>query len=225
VLNRDQQAIAEPALAPSPRTTPPRHRLVAAALAALAILQLAACGGPRRFVWVEEMPRSLPAEKGEYVIGPGDLLSIRVHGQDSITSTVRVRDDGRISLPLVADPVAAGVSPSTLAELLEAQLKTYVNRPVVTVSLEERRPTEVSVLGQVTLPGVYRVAFGGGVLKALALAGGLTARADRDAVYVIRVPEHGGPPERIRFRYASLLQSEGPSSTFQLKDSDVVLVE
>ena len=236
MLIRYRQALAAPvraavaaavaaAAADTRRPSARRRRAPAALLAALALLGVAACAAPRRFAWVEELPPAAAAEPAEYVIGPGDLLSIRVHGQDAITSTVRVREDGRISLALVADPMAAGLTPATLADLLESQLKTYVNKPVVTVALEARRPNEVSVLGHVVTPGVYQFAHGTGLLGALAQARGLTPRADRDAIYVLRAGEAGGKPERIRFRYASLLQSEGPASAFQLRDSDVILVE
>src|SRR5256885_2432906 len=84
----------------------------------------------------------------------------------------RVRQDGKVSVPLVHDVQAAGLSPSMLAEQIQTRLKEYLNVPRVTVAVEEIRPLTVPVVGEVSHPGQYNLDKGGGVIEALAAAGG-----------------------------------------------------
>ncbi len=201
-----------------------------ARLAALsAAVLLAGCAKERPFLWVNSI--SLPAEPdpADYRIAKGDVLSVRVWNQESMSaSKVRVRDDGNISIPFLQDVEVAGMTPSELASRIGVKLKAYVVNPVVTVVVEDRRPLRVSVLGEVTRAGVYDLERDGGVLHALAAAGGLTPFARRDRIYVLR---HGywadGSPEpaRIRFRWVDLAGGAGNASAFRLRSGDVVLVE
>jgi polysaccharide export outer membrane protein len=192
---------------------------------ALAALAMGGCKTAAPYVWVDSLPaQAEPADK-EYVIQVGDQLSVRVWGQDSMSARSRVRPDGRISLPFLDDVEAAGVTPSALGKRIQARLKEFVVSPVVTVSLEDLRPVAVSVLGEVTRPGQFQLDQGAGVLHALAAAGGMTAFADKDSIYVIRTRKGAGDPERIRFTYASLTGAQGRAATFRLQGGDVVVVE
>jgi polysaccharide export outer membrane protein len=192
---------------------------------ALAVLALGGCKTSSPYVWVDSLPaQTEPAEK-EYVIQVGDQLSVRVWGQDSMSARSRVRPDGRISLPFLDDVEAAGVTPSALGKRIQARLKEFVVSPVVTVSLEDLRPVAVSVLGEVARPGQFPLDQGAGVLHALAAAGGMTAFADKDSIYVIRTRKGAGDPERIRFTYPSLAGAQGRAATFRLQGGDVIVVE
>jgi polysaccharide export outer membrane protein len=183
------------------------------------------CASVGEFVWVDDSIPGRVRSDVDVVLAPGDLLGIRVSGQDGLSTRALVRADGKISLPLVNDQLAAGITPATLANLLNAQFKTFINNPAVTVVLEERHAEWVSLVGAVTTPGTYQLTRDAGVLQALALAGGLTPFAHRDRIFVLR-PEGGGrPPLRIRFRYRSLLDAEPRSISFDLRDGDVVVVE
>jgi polysaccharide export outer membrane protein len=198
-----------------------RASLLALTLAAGAAM--AACGPRGRFVPAARY--AAPAADPEYRIMPGDVLGVRILNQDSMSNGhVRVRDDGKISLALVQDVEAAGLTPSELGQRLQTMMKAYVLSPSVTVTVEESRPLQVSVLGQVARPGQYEVARGSGLLAAIAAAGGLTEFANRDGLFVLR--DEGGankPPIRIRFRYGDLTRAEAP--TFRLRSGDVVVAE
>ncbi len=183
------------------------------------------CASVGPFVWVEDSTPGRHRSDVDVVIAPGDLLGVRISGQEGLSTRALVRADGRISLPLVNDQLAAGIAPATLGLLLNAQFKAFINNPVVTVVLEERHAEWVSVVGAVSTPGTYQLTRDAGVLQAIALGGGLTPFAHRDRIFVLRREGDGRPPLRIRFRYRSLVEAEPRSTSFDLRDGDVVVVE
>jgi polysaccharide biosynthesis/export protein len=189
------------------------------------LLSLSACYQPGRFVWVDDY-REPPSPSDEsYLIRKGDVLSVNVWNQREISSRLRVRDDGRISLPLINDVDAAGQTPAALSRAVELRLKDLVANPVVTVMVDEPQPVKISVLGEVRNPGKKLLEPGSGVLQALSEAGGFTDYARDDALYVLR-KEPGYPaPVRIRFTWAALSHNEGNGPAFRLKTGDVVVVE
>lgn len=206
-------------------TAPARLAATAFAVAAL----LAGCAKERPFLWVGAIPLPKEPDSREYRIAAGDVLSVRVWNQESMSAAnVRVRDDGNISIPFLQDVEVAGMTPTELASRIAVKLKAYVVNPVVTVVVEERRPLRVSVLGEVARAGVYDLDRGGGVLHALAAAGGLTPFAHRDRIYVLRHGywADGSPdPARIRFRWEELAGGAGNAAAFRLRSGDVVVVE
>ncbi len=183
------------------------------------------CKTTGEYVWVDSLPPPPPTVEREYVIQAGDTLSVRVWGQDNLSTRTRVRPDGKISLPYVAEVPAAGSTPAALSKKIQASMKDLLVNPVVTVSLEEPRPLQVSVLGEVARPGAFVLDQNPGVLQALAMAGGMTPFASKDAIMVIRQRPEGGAPLRIRFTYDALTQSKGRAATFRLQAGDVVVVE
>jgi len=190
---------------------------------AVLLLTFAGCAsttGP--FVWANDYQEPpLPAQSG-YVIQPGDVLQIRVFNQPDMSARAKVREDGKVSVPFLNDVVAAGSTPTALAQQLQVRLKEFINAPVVTISLEEPAPFSVAVMGEVTHPGVYPVPSTAGVMQALAAAGGFTTYASRDKIFVVReVPTRA----RIRFTYEDLGQAQGKAATFRLRPGDTVLVE
>lgn len=201
---------------------PPGTSLLAAALALAS-----GCSHVGDYVWADYIAEPANPADAEYVIAPGDVLGVRVFNQEGMSGRARVRSDGKISLPFVNDVEAAGQTPTGLARRLQARLKEFINNPVVTVSLEEAGPIQVSVLGEVAHPGVFPVQTGANVLQALAAAGGLTPFADRDRIFVLRKTPAGSkaPVVRVRFTYEKLAHAEGRSASFRLRDGDVVVVE
>jgi polysaccharide export outer membrane protein len=200
---------------------------VAAVLAAVAA---AGCGHRRdTFMWVDAVPKSMSAPRSQYQIAPGDVIGVRVFNQEANSvDRIRVRDDGKISLPFLNDVDAAGAEPSELARRIEVKLKAFLTSPVVTVVVHDRRPLRISVVGKVVRPGVYDVEWGSGVIHGLAAAGGLTPFADDDGVFVLRSgywADGHVEPARIRFRYRDLQSGKAPASIFLLRPGDVIVVE
>ncbi len=170
------------------------------------------------FIWVDRFPE--PAIEGAYAIAVGDTLSVRVYNQEGMSAKAKVRSDGMISLPFLNDVEAAGDTPAILAQRIQARLKDFLANPVVTVALDEARPLEVSVVGEVLRPGLYRLEPGAGVLTALAAASGFSDFADRERIFVVR-----NGTTRVRFTYAALTQALEAAGRFKLRPGDVVIVE
>ncbi len=204
-----------------------KRALVTTSLLAAALALGTGCSHVGDYVWADDVPEPAGPADAEYVIAPGDVLGVRVFNQEGMSGRARVRPDGKISLPFVNDVEAAGQTPAALARRLQQRLKEFINNPVVTVSLEEAGPIQVSVLGEVTRPGVYPVASGANVLQALAAASGLTPYASRDRIFVLRKTPSGSkaPVIRVRFTFEKLSHAEGRSAGFRLRDGDVVVVE
>ena len=184
-------------------------------------LGLCACGGVGHYVWAKDLPTAASAH--EYLIAAGDLISIRVVNQDSMSTHARVRTDGRIALPLLGDVEVRGKTPSSLRAELEARLKEYIVAPTVTDNVEEIAPVMVSVLGEVAHPGVVKLDPNASVAEALAGAGGLTDYANRDRIFVVRREQKD--PLRVRFTFDGLEGSDPAAIRFGLRRGDVVVVE
>jgi polysaccharide export outer membrane protein len=196
------------------------RRLAATALLAAAPA-LGGCSAPRatpEYVWVADYAQTaLPP--APYLVAQGDLLSVRVQGQEGMSGKSRVRDDGKISLPFLNDVQAVGLTPLLLAERIQGRLKDFVVAPVVVVSVEEARPLEASVVGNVKKAGTIKIDPRSGVLQALAAAGGLAEFADPDRIFVLR------DGVRIRFTYQALTRADRRAVIFRLRAGDVVVVE
>jgi polysaccharide export outer membrane protein len=204
-----------------------RRRLGLAALAAAATLTFGACPGTTgKFLWVEQLA-SDKTEDAAYRIAPGDVIGIRVWGQEAMSAArLRVRDDGKISMPFLQDVDVLGLAPAELARSLEVKLKTYVVNPLVTVTVEEARPVRISLLGEVVRPGAYELERGALLLQALATAGGRTQYAADDKIYVLRQdPANKAETVRIRFRWRDLAGGKRPAASFRMRYGDVVVVE
>ena len=191
------------------------------AVAALVLLGACATGGGASIPVNDYEPPPETPQSG-YVIQSGDVLQVRVFNQPDMSAHVRVREDGKISIPFLNDVTAVGLTPNALAQQIQVRLKEFINAPVVTISLEEARPFSVSVIGEVNKAGVYALPPGAGVLQALAAAGGLTQYASRDRIFVVRdTPTRA----RIRFEFEQLTQATGKAATFRLRLGDIVVVE
>ncbi len=187
----------------------------------LGLAALVSCARVGPYVWVDDY--APPAEANDYRIAPGDVLSVVVYRQEGMSTRERVREDGKVSLPLIRDVQAAGLSPSELAEQIQIRLKDYINvPPAVTVGVAETRPLVVPVLGEVVRPGQYTLEKGAGVLDALAAGGGFTEFAHRDRIFVLR-----RQPKLVRIRstFEALSRGQGRASALRLQAGDAVVVE
>jgi polysaccharide export outer membrane protein len=156
------------------------------------------------------------------VIGPGDVIEVRVGGDDKVTTRGRVQPDGTFVLPLLGPVALTGKRPEEASSLLNERLKRYVNVPDVTVSIQESQ-VSVAVLGEVKQAGMLDLWAPATVLQALAKAGGMTEFADSSRIFLLR--RVGNTTHRIRFAYTALVDAEPFATGFQLKTGDVLVVE
>lgn len=156
-----------------------RRRLVAASAALLAALLL--------------VPPAASQSASGYILGPEDVLEVSVWGYPDLTRTVAVRPDGRVSLPLVGEVRAAGLSVDQLARVLTRAYAEYIREPKVTVIVKEFRRIRASVLGQVLRPGTYVLAPGSRLLDLLSAAGGLAEAAAPQGQLLVA----GRPPQSV----------------------------
>jgi polysaccharide export outer membrane protein len=157
-----------------------------------------------------------------YRIGPEDILQISVFSNEALSRTVPVRPDGMISLPLLNDVKAAGLTPMELREALMKRLVEFVPSPEVAVIVTEVRSQMISVIGQVMKPGRYDLKDAATIVDALALAGGFKEFASRSRVVVLRT--EGGGPKRISFDYEKMGDLKRPQENFALRSGDIVMV-
>ena len=162
------------------------------------------------------------ADLGSYVIGPEDVLQIVVWKNDDLSRTVPVRPDGLISMPLLHDVQAAGVTPVQLREAISKRLSEFMPAPEVSVIVTDVRSFKVSVIGEVTRPGRYELRSQTTVLDVVALAGGFTQFSSRSKIVVLR--PNGKKVERIPFNYNRVIAAGGEDENFHLQPSDIVLV-
>ena len=188
----------------------------------VAAMLLLGCGTTGSYVWVSDYREPLMPNDKNTILVPGDVITVRVYQQPDMSTKTRVRNDGKVSMPLLNDVVAAGLTPEAFARALQVRLKEFMNAPVVTISLDDPRPNTIPVTGEVTKPGVFQLEPGAGVLTALASAGGLTPFANWSKVFVIR---QSPAPVRIRFDYHELRDGDGTSLQFQLRQGDAVIAE
>jgi len=161
----------------------------------------------------------------EYVIGPEDVLDIAVWNNKDMSRTVPVRPDGRISLPLLNDVQAAGLTPTQLKDALHTALAPYMPTPELSVIVRAVHSFKVAVIGEVKTPGRYEFGSVATVLDVLAMAGGLTEFAVRDRVVILR--REGSTTRQIPFNYTKLTRNDaakGLQDNFCLKPGDIILV-
>lgn len=154
-----------------------------------------------------------------YRIGPEDQLQISVWKNEAMTRAVLVRPDGKISLPLLNDVQASGLTVLELRDVLTTKLQDFMPSPEVSVIVTDVRSLKVSVIGEVVRPGRYELRSWATVLDVLAMAGGFTQFATRSRIVVL-TPD-GKSMKRIPFNYNKVA---GEQENFYLRNGDIVLV-
>jgi polysaccharide export outer membrane protein len=163
----------------------------------------------------------------DFLLGPEDVLEVTVWRNQELSRQVVVRPDGLISLPLIGDVKATGMSAAQLAEVISARLKEYKENPTVTVSVKEVNSYYVYVMGEVMKPGKLQLKSHATVLQAIAMAGGFTQYASRNKIRVLRVSKNGqGEPHemRIPLHYDDVVAGKGEVTNFVLKSGDTIVV-
>lgn len=155
-----------------------------------------------------------------YKIGPQDVLRVDVWKETEISRSVPVRPDGKISLPLLNDVQAAGLTAMELANTITEGLKKFINNPQVTVTVAEINSRRVYVTGEVPHPGAYPLLPNMTALQALTSAGGFTQFSNPKKIYVLR--NESGKQVKHPFNYKSVV--DGKQDDFPLLPGDTIVV-
>ena len=195
---------------------------VSGALVVLASLALAAPLQARRKHDTKSASPATTSAPANYVINPGDVLEIQVWKEQDISKAVPVRPDGKISLPLINDVQAAGMTAMELTGSLTEKLKKFIADPQVTVIVTQVNSQHIFITGEVNRGGTYPLLPGMTALEALASAGGFTPFASVRKIYVLR--EENGKQVRYPFNYKKVLKGKNQGEDIALKPGDTIVV-
>lgn len=193
---------------------------IAAALVCLLVLGAGGCGKKPQVI--EKNPYTK-----EFLLGPEDVLDVAVWRNEDLSRTVVVRPDGMISLPLIGDVRAVGLTANQLAELITKRMTEYKTDARVTVNVKEVNSYYVYLLGEVAKPGKYQLKTYTTVLQAVSMAGGFTPFASKNDMQVVRnmVNGFGSVLEvRIPVHYDDLLKGKGDPGNLILMPGDIIVV-
>ena len=165
--------------------------------------------------------RPSSATNSTYVIGPEDTLYVSVWKENDLTATLPVRPDGKISLPLLNDVQAAGLTPMQLADSVTEKLKKYVADPRVTVVVTAMNSQRIYVLGEVLHTGAMPLIPDMTVLQALASAG-FSQFANTKGIYVLRM--ENGKQQKLPFNYKQVIKGDSPAQNITLRPGDTIVV-
>lgn len=158
----------------------------------------------------------------EYVIGIDDVLNVMVWRNEAFTRTVRVRPDGRITLPLLNDIKAAGLTPSGLRRVITNSLTEYLDNPQVSIIVQEINSSTVTILGEVKKPGVYPLRAHMTMFDAVAVAEGFSDFASPNQIVILRKNSRG--VSRIKIRYFDAVKGSVDIRELMLETGDTILV-
>ena len=203
-------------------------RLLALMTACLAATTIASAQDATRPANTSEAEGAVVAAPGAifvaadaFRIGPEDVLDVQVWKNSELSRTVPVRPDGMISLPLVNDIQAAGLTPTDLRHHITERLAEFIPSPEVSVMVREVHSVKVAVLGAVRMPGLFEVKSPATVLDMLARAQGLSEFADRGRIVVLR--RNGATTTRIPFNYREVAGGS-EQDNFSVEPGDVIVV-
>ena len=164
------------------------------------------------------------ASNSQYRIGAGDVLSITVWNEAaaSVPSGVVVRPDGKISLPLVKELDALGLTPKELEKILTAKLERFIHAPDVSVVVKEIRSKKVYLVGAVSKVGAVSMQSSMTVLQVLAEAGGPTDFAKKKKIYILRT--ENGKQVKLPFDYAAVIKGEHMEQNIVMMPDDTIVV-
>ena len=157
-----------------------------------------------------------------YVIGLGDVLEVFVWRNEQLSRELVVRPDGKISLPLIQDIQAEGLTVLQLRDEITRMFDRHINNPRVTVLVRQINSYKVSVLGQVMRPDVYPITGSTTILEAISMAGGFTEWANEKKITIIT--HHGEKEDRIIVNYKKITSGEDPGQNITLKRGDTIIV-
>ncbi len=176
----------------------------------------------REILSKKEVQAEVAVDGDQYMIGPEDVLYIHVWKEEALTRTVPVRMDGKISLPLIQEIKAAGLTPLQLKEVLMRKLKEFIENPIVSVTVVEANSFKVYVTGLVKNPGVYRLRSETTVVQIISLAGGFAEWANQKKIMIVR--KEDGREKRITVNYKKIMSGRNPGSDVILRTGDTIII-
>jgi polysaccharide export outer membrane protein len=158
----------------------------------------------------------------EFLIGPEDVIGILFWREKEMTGDVTVRPDGVITLPLIGEIRAAGLSQTALAAEIQSKASRYLTDPNVTVMTRQINSRRVYITGEVNAPGAYPLTGTRTVMQAIALAGGVREFARKDEITVLRA--NGNQPRALRFNYDEVARGRRLEQNVELQPGDTIVV-
>lgn len=158
----------------------------------------------------------------DYIIGPEDSLAINVWKEAELSHAVQVRPDGKISLPLLNDLQAAGLSPQQLAASITEKLRKFISEPQVTVIVTSILSRRIYIMGEVAKPGAVPLLHGMTVLQALSGSGAFSQFADTRKIYILR--NENGKQVKYSFNYKEVIKGRHTEQNIELKPGDTIVV-
>jgi len=158
----------------------------------------------------------------DFIIGPEDVLGILFWREADFSGDVAVRPDGRITLPLLGDLVASGLTPSALRDQIQTASAKYLSDPNVTVIVRQINSRKVFITGEVTQPGAYPLTAPRTVMQLISLAGGLTQYAKSDSISILR--QEQGRTRAYNFNYKHVAQGKNVQQNILLLPGDTIVV-
>jgi polysaccharide export outer membrane protein len=168
-----------------------------------------------------QMPQGVSVPT-DYLIGPDDVLAIVFWRDKDMSTETTVRPDGKITLPLINEVQAAGLTPEQLRDYLQEAAKKYLEDPNVSVVVKAINSRKVFITGQVAKPGAYPLSGPTTVMQLIAMAGGLNEYADTKHILIMR--NEGGKPVAYPFNYKDVLNRKNLKQNIELKPGDTIVV-
>lgn len=165
---------------------------------------------------------SKAATSSEYMLQPGDILSISVWKEKDLQQEITIRPDGGLNFPLTGDIVASGKTVEELRKEITAKLSKYVPDPVVTVIVKQSQGYQIFVIGKVNKPGAFQAARNIDVMQALSMAGGPTPYASPNKIKILR--RVNGELKSLPFSYSEVEKGEDLGQNIMLQGGDIVVV-
>jgi polysaccharide export outer membrane protein len=178
----------------------------------------------------QEKKPAAPAAGGEtavdfgpdYLLGPGDIIDIAVWKDETLTKSVVVLPDGKISFPLIGEIRAAGRTVPQLKQEITKKISPYAPDPIISIEVRQVNSMLVYVIGRVNTPGRFSLNTNINVLQALTMAGGLNSFAKRDKIRIFR--REGGKTTIFRFKYDDVTEGSDLEQNIVLQRGDIIVV-
>lgn len=162
------------------------------------------------------------AASPDYQIGPEDMITVSVWKEPELSAQVAVRPDGKVSLPLLGDVQAAGMTPLALSADVTEKLKKFVEGPNVTVVVNQINSRKYFVMGEAAHPGVFPLFSNITILQAISVAGGFNQYANVKGIYLMRMVN--GQTVKYPFNYKEVIKGNAQQQNLALRPGDTIVI-